>query len=988
MHANSFVVSFAGGRLLRLCPSFLTCGLLLIVPDLAAQLAPAASAAPAPKEEEVVVLQPFEVDGSNDTRYRAASTLAGSRLNSDLKDVASVIDVFTRDFMNDIGALNLEQVLAYANNMENDTEDTTHGLGHINISTNNSFRYRIRGLPASRARNFFDFDYPIDTYNTERLDESRGPNSILFGFGSPGGIVNLSTKQPLLRRNHAIVEYVSGTEVENRFTLDVNQRILDDRLAVRFNGLYQRKEGWREYTHEDIDAVHFAVKAKPFKKTTVNAEFERFIQNDAVARPGTYWSQTDTWDAAGKTLINTNFANRNNATLNPGLAVPTIAQLSGSNYWIFTEQNGNLLNWRGMSRSNRASYTNAAGQTFTAFSDMRQMMLTPEGILEVNTMGPGAGRTLELDAFFASMQQEVSRDLHLEFALTKQYSDWFSRRLPASTLFADPNAFLPVGGSASTGPASVNPTANPFKGQYYLETVAQFWRTTTDTLNYRATASYDFKLPGHLGKHRIGLLWEKDELETRTKALQEQVMLNGLPVSTLPANAANNLVRRYYITPGNTSTYRNSNVNLPPVPLYQTLADGTNFSTRFIQYTSAPGDYTKEDDILMVVLQSKWWGDRFSTIIGVRQDDVVFDDWGSYVADGMGGYVRSDANRSFVPYDGLTKNYGVVYTATNWLSVFANYSTSLGVPGLKVIYAPNGAFMDPMEGEGTDIGLKFSIPKFRIEGMVTYYEASSTNETDNQNVEGWAVNGMNSFLDGLVTAGLMTTTEATPLRSTGTGDTVDSESSGVELSLTGTLTENWDVRFNYSYTERSLSNAFPRVNAWATDVLRPLWARFDRDNPNTPAADNILDTVLSGSNTLRTLINNFESNLATRTLSRSRVTGLRPHKANVFTTYAFKDGRLKGLRLGGGIRYDAANYAGVDATTGAIVRGRSFTNVDLMAAYTRKLFDHPCTIQLNVRDALRDEAAVSPSVINTSGTWESIIISPPRQITLTLRLAY
>lgn len=942
---------------------------------------------PSTAKEEPVVLQPFAVDASNDSRYRAASTLAGSRLNSSLKDVSSVIDVYTKDFINDLAATSLENVLAYANNLETDTEDTITGQANLNISVNNSFRYRIRGLAASRARNYFEFDYPIDTYNAERLDESRGPNAILFGFGSPGGIVNSSTKQALLNRDHAEAEFVFGSELEHRESIDINQRVVPNRVALRVNALNQRKDGWRDFTYENLDAYQVSLKVSPRPGTVISAEYERFLDNDEVARPLTYWSQTDTWDAAGKPLINTNFANRTNTTLNPGLNAATIAQLSGSNDWIFTEQNNSFLNWRGMSRSNRASFTNPAGQTFTTFADFRNMVLQPKGILNVNTMGPSAGRNLSLDDLFASMQHEFSRNFHVELALTKQFSDWRSRRMPATTLFADPNAFLPAGGAASTGPAAA-PVANPFKGMYYVETVAQFWRATADTFDYRASASYDLALPGNWGKHRLAFLWERDNYETRTRSLQEMLLLNGAPVATASANAANGLTRRYYITdPTKPSNYRNSNVGNPPAPLDLTLPDGTRVTSKCFQYTSAPADYTKADDILMLVAQSRWWNDRINTIAGIRKDDVTFDDWGSYVADGAGAFVRSAANRSNVPYKGTTRNYGVVYHVSNWLSLFANYSSSLGVPGLKVIYAPDGRFMDPMQGIGHDYGIKFSFPKARLEGSISYYDASSTNDTDNQNVEGWGVNGNNSFLDGLVVANLMTVAQSNPLRATGTGDTVDSESKGIEFSLSGAILPNWDVRANYSYTDRSLSNAFPRVNAWATNVLRPFWATWNRDNPNTPAVDNILDTVSSGGTTLREIISTFESNLATRTMSRQRVTGLRPHKANMFTTYSFREGKMNGLRVGGGLRYDAANYAGQDAQRRAL-RGRSFTNLDLMASYSRKFFGRRTTFQVNVRDALRAEPAISPSVINASGNWDTIIISPPRTVTVTVRVAY
>lgn len=964
--------------------------LTLLVPCTALAQAPRTGAATAPASAasggEVIEMKPFEVDASNDTRYRAANTLAGSRLNTPLKDVSSVIDVYTKDFMQDVGATDLEGVLSFANNLERDTEDTIHGQGNLNISTNTNFRYRIRGLSASRARNYFEYDYPIDTYITDRLDESRGPNSILFGFGSPGGIVNASTKRAMLSRNLAEVEFKTGTEIDNRETIDLNRVIIDDRLALRFNGLHQEKTGWRKYTYDDSDAFDVALAAKPFSKTLINVDYERYRKDDSVARPLTYWSYTDTWDAAGGPLIYSNYSNRNNSSINPGLDTSTIAQLSGSNYWVVTGQTGDIANWRRMSRSNRANYTAPDGTVYTRFADYRTNILTPPGIIEVNTMGPSTGRNLDLESLFATLAQEVTRDFQVELAMTRHYSDWRSRRIPATSLFADPNAYLPQGGATSTGPAS-SPELNPFAGGYYVETVPQYWRTTIDTFDYRATASYDLRLPGIWGEHRFGLLWERDDTELLTRTLQEQVLVNGSLASTAPNNTANQLRRRYYVDPSNPGSVRNADVLDPSIPLDMTLADGTHLTSRYYNYTSAPPDYTKTNDVLMLVAQSKWWDERINTIIGIRRDKVEFDDWGSYVADGQGGYMRSEANRSIVPYDGRTNNYGVVFHVTDWLSLFANRATSVGVPELKVIYAPNGEFMDPTEGKGTDVGIKFSLPNGRIAGTLTYYEAASTNETDNQAVESWGVNGNNAFLDALVAEGLLSQTEANPMYATGTGDTVDSQTKGVEFNLAGAITPHWDVRLNYSHTDRSITNAFPRINAWADNVLRPFWQTWDRDNPNTPAADNILDTVTSGSSTLRDIIDNFEANLESRTVARSKVTGLRPDKANVFTTYSFDEGPLHGLRIGGGVRWDAANYARQD-DLGNTIRGRSFTSVDLMASYSREVFSRPCVFQINVRNAFNDDPEVGPSVINPAGTWNALIIQPPREITFTFRMSY
>ncbi len=84
-------------------------GLFAAASTLSAQTAPASASTPAPAgspakappttavaspppEEKPVELSPFTVTSDDDQSYRAQNTLAGSRLNSALKDTPGVLD--------------------------------------------------------------------------------------------------------------------------------------------------------------------------------------------------------------------------------------------------------------------------------------------------------------------------------------------------------------------------------------------------------------------------------------------------------------------------------------------------------------------------------------------------------------------------------------------------------------------------------------------------------------------------------------------------------------------------------------------------------------------------------------------------------------------------------------------------------------------------------------------------------------------------------
>ena len=88
-----------------------------------AQTSPA-PVAPPPIADEVVELSPFTVDASADKGYKAANTLAGSRLNSSLNDTAASVTVFTKELLEDLGLNNLEQLSDYIPSTQMNYQDT------------------------------------------------------------------------------------------------------------------------------------------------------------------------------------------------------------------------------------------------------------------------------------------------------------------------------------------------------------------------------------------------------------------------------------------------------------------------------------------------------------------------------------------------------------------------------------------------------------------------------------------------------------------------------------------------------------------------------------------------------------------------------------------------------------------------------------------------------------------------------------------------
>lgn len=241
------------------------------------------------ESDETVVLSPFVVNAAEDAgSYQATSTLAGTRVRTDLKDVASSLSVVTAQFLKDTGATNNQTLLQYTTNTEvggiygnfagvgsTFTEGATENFAPPHLNT------RVRGLDsADNTRDYFRSDVPWDSYNVGRVDIQRGPNSILFGIGSPAGIINASLNTAGFKNAYSFENRV-GSYGTVRNSLDLNQVVIDKQLAVRL-ALLDDHTQYRQDPADSHDKRLFgALQFEPelFSRgsahTTIRANFER-----------------------------------------------------------------------------------------------------------------------------------------------------------------------------------------------------------------------------------------------------------------------------------------------------------------------------------------------------------------------------------------------------------------------------------------------------------------------------------------------------------------------------------------------------------------------------------------------------------------------------------------------------------------------------------------------------------------------------------------
>ena len=494
--------------------------------------------------DEVVKLSPFVVETDTDKGYQSASTLAGTRLRTELRDVGAAISVVNAQFLADTGSTNTKDILVYTTG----TEASGIGGNFSGVATGNNFSNaeanlqnpnvstRVRGLSgADLTRDFFPTDIGLDSYNTERVDISRGANAILFGLGSPAGIINNQLKVPNLRKNTVTFQQTYSRYDSHREVLDVNQTIIKDRLGVRVIGLNDDKKFRQKPAFEDDRRLFLALRWEPrfFRDgfTQLNVSYESGDISANRPRPTPPQDGLSVWfDVLNKVAIDP--SQPTTVTTNPLLA----AHLGSAGRWfgqlggVFTDPNSAVMGgpgtpafmisrggnpftqWFGVGNyttqgNNPLFFLNRqfapAGQAYAGLWKYQEIR-DPSVFDFYNTLldGPNKREAADFNAFNASFRQTFFNDaLGFEVAYDEQKQDRANTSIigfDAATIHVDMQSRL------------VNGAINPNFGRPYFASDSignNFTENRRKAFRATSYATLDLTresgLRRHLGKHTL-----------------------------------------------------------------------------------------------------------------------------------------------------------------------------------------------------------------------------------------------------------------------------------------------------------------------------------------------------------------------------------------------------------------------------------------------------------------------------------------------------
>ena len=251
---------------------------------------PAPSPAPEASAAPEVVLDPFTVTTSKDKGYAATNVISGSRVDTAIKDLPIPVQVITSEFIDDIGATNLRDALAYSsgimvqtqNDLENSggTYGSPYGPGGVNnpqglTSNINQVQLKIRGFVTDNVlRDGFLRGNSTDSLNIDRIEVVAGPNSLLYGTGNFGGVVDYLIKQPM-DTQQGEMNFTYGTYDFMRGAIDVTGPIsAANHIDYRLGMSWESSGTQIQYQKNSHYFIAPSVSWKPTPTTTVLVDTE------------------------------------------------------------------------------------------------------------------------------------------------------------------------------------------------------------------------------------------------------------------------------------------------------------------------------------------------------------------------------------------------------------------------------------------------------------------------------------------------------------------------------------------------------------------------------------------------------------------------------------------------------------------------------------------------------------------------------------------
>ncbi len=208
--------------------------------------------------------------------YTTGDNFSASRINASMMTLPLSTGQVTNKLITDQNSLNMNDALRNVSGVV-----TEFGGPHPLI-------VNIRGFNASVFKDGFRVggcnnlsaggdDLPISAIAVDRIEVLKGPSTILYGRGEPGGIVNFISKQPQADPGYAIETSVGSFQQYRVGGSATGPLLNQEAVSYRLDGSYEQGNSYRDVVKTNTYFVKpsFAIKASENTKVYLTAEAAR-----------------------------------------------------------------------------------------------------------------------------------------------------------------------------------------------------------------------------------------------------------------------------------------------------------------------------------------------------------------------------------------------------------------------------------------------------------------------------------------------------------------------------------------------------------------------------------------------------------------------------------------------------------------------------------------------------------------------------------------
>jgi outer membrane receptor protein involved in Fe transport len=708
--------------------------------------------------EETIQLNVFEVSADKDDSYGALNSNSITRFNTELAKLPISADIYNEAFMRDINATSVEQMIseytAGAGFASNDAAASSEeGMSPGDRQANASVRLRGLTAPAMLRDAFMSLQTysnsgstatgVTNNFDLERTEVIMGPQSLLYGSGGGGGVINLVSKQARFnKRLGGNFRFRSDDFGSKIATLDIGWG--NRTFAIRGAFINQLQKTRRVNIGNDLDGQYLQLAWRPFDNTVIRLSGTQTWNFRTYATNLTVNATNATSDARHNQKLRYLLATNQ---INAPTSGPSRGPIAGGNInW------GNVDSWFGDTRGERTIDTlgmltvetkwsrNVTTQFAIGYKDFYNQLFTES---TAALLAPGAANNATgvwaVGATGTGIQRNIQpgRSFPARFSIALE-NDLLRKRAHAQTIVGVDylrmrNAFINYNYFAAD--ANFNPVLNG------PVTSANNGRTNMPAIVWPMTTLSEHPFPG----------WSPG-LQRLTYQGRNYVMLQSNPANVFPRTEDN----PHGVTPG-----------------------GSNYNI----------DNARNKGVFGVT-DVAWMKGRLHTLAGFRYQHAYVrrESQGTAITatNLQSGAIKLNDDK-FLSY-----NVGANYALREWLRPYFSVSDSYSQPA-GANNDPLGETLQAAHSVGGEVGVKVQNSTGTISGSLALYHANAKNEamTVTSTLSGYInPSGLNGRFGGAPSVWM----------------NVDRKASGVQATVTANPTRNWRVRVSANAVEAEIAN--------------------------------------------------------------------------------------------------------------------------------------------------------------------------------------